>query len=74
MEPLEALSFISFAFSRRDEEMLFQRWISGPQFEMGFDEFKGLLMPKPEKPEVEIMEDVKRILSGLRKEELRGNI
>lgn len=75
MEPFEALSFIDYAHEKRSEDMLYQRWIvGGYHFEMSFPEFKERLMPKPEKPEQEILEDVKRILDGMGKGEQRGNI
>ena len=64
MEPEEALSFISFALEQRDDELLFQRWIIGPQFEISFDEFRQGLKPKPIKSDAEILADVKTILDG----------
>ena len=76
MEPEEALSFISFVFDKREDEMLFQRWVNGLQFEMSFDEFKLQLKPKPIKSESEILADVRTILNGFvaERRDLRGNI
>lgn len=71
MESAEALSFISFVFRKREDELMFQRWINRLQFEMSFDEFRHRLRPKPIKQEAEILADVRTILDGFTKE--RGN-
>lgn len=76
MEPEEALSFISYVIEKREDELLFQRWIGGLQYEMSFTEFKQRLKPKPIKDESEILADVRIILNGLTKGEgdPHGNI
>lgn len=53
---------MEFAFQKREEELLFQRWIHDIQFQMSFDEFKERLTRKPIKKETEILSEVKEIL------------
>lgn len=76
MEPEEALSFVSYVMERREDELLFQRWINGLQYEISFEEFRLRLKPKKVKPDVEILADVRTILNGFAEErgELHGNI
>jgi hypothetical protein len=62
LEIEEALSLIEYAQSKREEELLFIRWIPF-QVEMGFDEFKTKLKPKPIKKEKEILTDVEKIIT-----------
>lgn len=47
---------------KREEELLFQRWIHDIQFQMSFNEFKEKLKPKPLRSDEEILEEVKDIL------------
>ena len=58
----EALSLIEFAVEQTEEELLFQRWINGLQYQMSFQEFKLKLKPQPIKSDAEIIDDVKDIL------------
>lgn len=58
----EALSLLELALQKREEELLFQRWVHDMQFQMSFDEFRERLKPKPIKKEEEILADVKEIL------------
>lgn len=62
-----ALSHIEFLYKKREEELLFQRWIHDIHLEMSFDEFKEKLIPKPKKSETEILDDVKEILGMFRR-------
>lgn len=64
MEMEEAVSFMEYAVDQDTQGKLFLRWISGPQFEIGFDEFKERLSPKPERPEKEILAEVRGILDS----------
>lgn len=70
MEPDQALSFLSYAFEKKQDELLFQRWISEYQY-MGFREFKERLRPVIPKSDADILRDVKSILGDFtgRKEE-----
>jgi len=58
----EALSLLEYALQKREEELLFQRWIHDFQCQMSFNEFKERLKPRPIKKEEEILADVKEIL------------
>ena len=58
----EGLSLISFAFEQEEDSLLFQRWVNGAQYQMSFDEFKAQLIPKPQKSEKEIFDDVEKIM------------
>lgn len=77
MEPIEALSFILYALKKRDEDLLYQRWIIGGfHFNISFNDFKLQLMPKVDKPDAEILADVKAILDefAVERGESYGNI
>ena len=41
----DGVSLLLYAFDKEDEDKLFTRWVSGPQFQYGFEEFKELLKP-----------------------------
>ncbi len=57
--PLElALEYINHRLEKAAEDRLYQRWIAGPQFSIGFDEFKTELMPKRSRPDEEILDEV----------------
>lgn len=53
---------MDFLLRKREEELLFQRWIHDIQFQMSFDEFKEKLKPKPLRSDEEILDEVKDIL------------
>jgi len=54
--------------------LLFQRWISGPQFQISYDEFVEQLKPKPLRDDAEILNEVRAILAYQRKGGRDGNI
>lgn len=62
MDPDEAIAYLDYLTKRKEEDMLFQRWISGPQFSMSFERFKEELKPVPIKKDEEILDDVFKIL------------
>jgi len=62
LEIQEALSLIEYAFERTEEELIFQRWVSGPQLEISFDEFKTRLKPPAPKSGKEILNEVQDIM------------
>jgi hypothetical protein len=61
----DAFSFIVYAYEKNDEELLFQRWIYGYQFNISFEQFKAEIKEraKPPKNEDEILKDVKAIIT-----------
>lgn len=70
----ELVDFIRFAFKKNEEELLFQRWISGPQFQISYDEFVEQLTPKPLRDDAEILNEVRAILAYPRKGGRDGNL
>ena len=61
----EALSLIEYAMAQEEEELIFQRWINGPQLTTSYNEFKNQLRPQQVKvkSEEEVLDDVKDILA-----------
>lgn len=41
----DGVQLLVFAFSKEQDERLFQRWIGQAQYQMSFDEFKESLKP-----------------------------
>ena len=41
----DGVQLLVFAFSKEQDERLFQRWIGAAQYQMSFDEFKESLKP-----------------------------
>lgn len=70
----EALSLIQFACEKQEEELLFSRWVNGPQFQMSFDEFKQKLKPPQFKKDEEILDEVKQILTLFERRGKDGDI
>ena len=64
LAPEEFIDLIVFAGRTHEEELIFRRWIAGPQFQISFEEFKAQLIPKPLKSEQDILADVKAILDS----------
>lgn len=64
MEPPEALDLLQYAMEQEAEEKLWQRWVFGAQFAMGFDEFKQSLRPPQFKSEAALLADTEKILNG----------
>lgn len=62
LEIEEALSLIEYALAQTEEELLFQRWVCGPQFQMSFDKFKTMLKPQETKSGNEILSEVQDIM------------
>lgn len=58
----EALSLIEYAIAQTEEELLYQRWINGLQYQMSFDDFKHQLQPAKPKKTQEILDDVKEMM------------
>ena len=58
----EGLDLIELAYKKTQDDLLFQRWLHGPQFEMSLDEFKHSLMPQVEKKTEDILETVEAII------------
>ena len=64
MEATEGVALLQHAAEREQEQLLFARWVAGPQFSMSFDEFKARLNRPPEKPAAAILDDVGNILTA----------
>lgn len=62
LEINEALSHIDFLFEKQEEELIFQRWINGPQFYMSLEAFKEKLQPIELRDEEEILDEVYEII------------
>lgn len=60
---IEFFNLLEFAQKQKEDELIFQRWIAGPQFQISFDTFKEQLKPKPLKDNQEILSEVRDILS-----------
>lgn len=58
MDLWDAVGYIGHLAEKRVENLLFQRWIAGPQLQMSFDEFKAQLTPVKERSDEEILEEV----------------
>lgn len=58
MEMDEAIGFIQFLYKKRNEDLIFQRWIAGPQYEMSLEEFKHALRPKRVRSDEEILDEL----------------
>lgn len=54
----EAVGFIRFLYKKRNDDLIFQRWIAGPQYQMSLDEFKHRLLPAKARSDAEIMDEV----------------
>ena len=59
----DAADLISFAFEKRDEERLWQRWLIGYQFDMSFDEFRLRLTPSKPKKDEDVIDDALSIIA-----------
>lgn len=64
MPPERALDFVEYLMEQEQEQLLFQRWIAGPQEFMGFEEFKEKLNPPSPKPDAEVIADAEAILKA----------
>lgn len=60
---IEFFNLLEFAQKQKEDELIFQRWVAGPQFQISFDTFKEQLKPKPLKDNREILSEVRDILS-----------
>lgn len=58
MEMDEAIGFIRFLAKKRNDDLIFQRWIAGPQYEMSLEEFKHRLRPQRVRSDEEILDEV----------------
>ena len=58
MDADDAIPIMLQAKQRETEEKLFQRWLSGYQWEMGFEEFKQKLRPIRNKSAKTILREV----------------
>ena len=58
MDMDEAIGFIRFLYKKRNDDLIFQRWIAGPQYQMSLDEFKRQLRPQRVRDDEEILEEV----------------
>lgn len=67
------MDLLIHAMEAEETDRIFQRWINGYQH-MSFDEFRAELVPKPEKPTEEIMEDVESIMKAWEVTRERGNL
>lgn len=65
MEIEEAMGYIEFLVKEKEDEMLFQRWIAGAQYQMSFENFKNKLMPVAVIGEKKILKDVYEIIEML---------
>ena len=55
----EAVGYIEHRARKRNDDLIFQRWISGTwQYEMSLEEFKTKLTPQRVRSEEEILNDV----------------
>jgi len=50
--------FIEYLRERRVEDKFFMRWIAGPQFQVGFEEFKHSCLPPVVRPDEEILQEL----------------
>lgn len=74
LEPAEANELIVTAYTKRQEELLFSRWIAGYQYEISFDEFKRALEPVELKDEEEIIANAEAIMAKfLEERDLHGD-
>ncbi len=58
MDPAEAVEYIRYKLRKRVDDLIFQRWIAGPQYEMSLEEFKHRLRPARVRSEEEILNEV----------------
>ena len=58
MDLKEAADFIRYRMRKRTDDLIFIRWIAGPQYEMSLDEFKSKLIPHKVRSDDEILEEV----------------
>ena len=54
----EAIGFIQYLYKKRNDDLIFQRWIAGPQYQMSLDEFKSQLRPARARDDDEILDEV----------------
>lgn len=67
------MDLLIHAMEEEETDRLFKRWINGYQH-MSFSEFRAELMPKPDKPTEEIMEDVGNIMRAWEVTRRNGNL
>lgn len=58
MDLEEAIGFIQYRLKKRNDDLIFIRWIAGPQYEMSLDEFKEKLRRKPVRSDEEILDEL----------------
>ena len=58
MDLEEAIGYIKHRAQKRIDDLIFQRWIAGPQYQMSLDEFKTKLTPVKARSDEEILEEV----------------
>ena len=58
MDLEEAIGFIQYRIRKRVDDLIFIRWIAGPQYEMSLEEFKEKLRPKKTRSDEEILDEV----------------
>lgn len=68
----EGIELVLFAKKQEDDVLLYQRWLTGAQYEMSFDAFKETLKPKAIKDDDEVIKDAESILTSW--EVSNGNI
>lgn len=57
----DALSLVEYAYQQHEEELLFQRWINGLQYQMSFVEFKEMLKPLPKVKEETVEDTLEKV-------------
>lgn len=58
MDLEDAVGYIQHLAQKRADDLIFQRWIAGPQYQMSLDEFKAKLIPVKIRSDEEILEEV----------------
>lgn len=58
MDLEEAIGFIQYRVRKRVDDLIFIRWIAGPQYEMSLEEFKSKLRPQKVRSDEEILDEV----------------
>lgn len=61
MDLEEAVGYIQHLARKRVDDLIFQRWIAGPQYQMSLDDFKAKLTPAKARSDEEILDEVYEI-------------
>lgn len=70
MDAEEGVALLRYALEREEDELIFRRWVQGPQYTMSFDAFKASLAKPKDKPSEVILEDVETILGAFEAERM----